>query len=89
LFVDYRFGESPFSLGGWLEYFTSNGYEAWFLNPGSQGYGFVIGPTWSPEWAKKHLFVRADLGLLHLTRLGIPGSVGYGGSGPTGTRLLL
>ena len=81
LFANYKFGESPFSLGGWLEYFTSNGHEAWYLNPGSQGYGFVIGPTWSPEFAKKHLFVRADLGVLHLTQAGNPGSAGYGGSG--------
>jgi hypothetical protein len=81
LFANYKLGDSPFSLGGWLEYFTSNGHEAWFLNPGSQGYGLVAGPTWSPEWAQKHLFVRGDIGLLHLTKLGVPGSTGYGSSG--------
>jgi hypothetical protein len=81
LFANYKLGNSPFSLGGWLEYFTSNRHEAWFLNPGSQGYGVVVGPTWSPDWAKKHLFVRGDMGLLHLTNVGIPGSSGYGSSG--------
>jgi hypothetical protein len=81
LFANYQFGESPFSLGGWLEYFTSNGPDAWFLNPGAQGFGMVVGPTWSPDRAKKHLFVRAEVGLLHLITVGTPGSVGYGSSG--------
>jgi hypothetical protein len=81
LFANYQFGESPFSLGGWFQYFTSNGPEAWFLNPGAQGVGVVVGPTWSPAWAKKHLFVRGEAGLLHLITVGAPGSVGYGSSG--------
>ena len=80
LFANYQFGDSPFSLGGWLEYFTSNGPNSWFLNPGAQGFGMAVGPTWSPDWAKKHLFVRGDVGLLHLTTVGVPGSVGYGSS---------
>jgi hypothetical protein len=81
LFANYKLGESPFSIGGWLQYFTSNGNQAWFLNPGSQGYGLVVGPTWSPDWAKKHLFVRGELGLLHLTTVGNSGSAGFGSSG--------
>ena len=81
LFANYQFGESPFSLGGWFQYFTSNGPETWFLNPGAQGVGVVVGPTWSPAWAKKHLFVRGEAGLLHLITVGAPGSVGYGSSG--------
>ena len=81
LFANYQFGSSPFSLGGWLEYFTSNGPETWFLNPGAQGWGMVIGPTWSPEPTKKHLFVRGEVGLLHLTNVGAPGSVAYGSAG--------
>ena len=80
LFVNYQFGESPFSLGGWLEYFTSNGPNSWFLNPGAQGFGMAVGPTWSPDWAKKHLFVRGEAGVLHLTTVGASGSVGYGSS---------
>jgi hypothetical protein len=81
LFANYKFGDSPFSLGGWVQYFTSNGSAFWFLNPGAQGVGMAIGPTWSPPWANKHFFVRGDVGLIHLTNVGIPGSVAYGGSG--------
>ena len=78
LFANYKFGNSPFSLGGWLQYFTSNGSEAWFLNPGAQGIGVVLGPTWSPDWAKQHLFVRGEAGVIHLISIGAPGSAGYG-----------
>ncbi len=81
LFANYQFAGSPFSLGGWLQYFTSNGPETWFLNPGAQGFGLVVGPTWSPAWAKKHLFVRGEVGLLHLTKVDTSGSVAYGSSG--------
>lgn len=81
LFANYQFTDSPFSLGGWLQYFTSNGRETWFLNPGAQGVGMVVGPTWSPDWAKKHLFLRGEAGLMHLIAVGVPGSVGYGSSG--------
>ena len=34
-----------------------------------------------PAWAKKHLFVRGEVGFLHLITVGVPGSVGYGSSG--------
>lgn len=81
LFANYKFDNSPFSLGGWVQYFTSNGPAAWFLNAGSQGFGMVVGPAWSPRWAKNHLFLRGDAGYLHLIRIGAPGSVGYGSSG--------
>jgi hypothetical protein len=81
VFANYQLGASPYSIGGWVEYFTSNGSETWFLNPGAQGVGMVVGPTWSPDWAKKHLFVRGEAGLLHLLTIGTPGSSGYNGSG--------
>jgi hypothetical protein len=64
-----------------MQYFTSDGPETWFLNPGAKGFGVAAGPTWSPGWAKKHLFVRAEAGVLHLSTVGRPGSVGYGSSG--------
>jgi Putative beta-barrel porin-2, OmpL-like. bbp2 len=80
LFVNYQFKDSEFSVGGWFEYFTSNGAQSWFLNPGAQGVGLAVGPTWSPSWAKKHLFVRGDVGALHLISIGTPGSAGYGSS---------
>ncbi len=78
VFANYHFEGTSISLGGWGEYFSSNGPEYWFLGPGAQGLGFAVGPTWSPEWAKKHLFVRGDIGYLHLARIGNPGSIGYG-----------
>jgi len=81
IFGNYKFGESPFSLGAWAQYFTSSGTEFWFLNPGAQGFGMAIAPTWTPPWAKKHLFVRGDVGVIHLTSVGTPGSVAYGSSG--------
>ena len=81
LFANYKFGESPFSLGAWAQYFSSNGSALWFLNPGAQGFGVAIGPTWTPPWANKHLFVRGDVGVLHLTNVGGPGSIAYGSSG--------
>ncbi len=77
LFADYAFGKSPYSLGGWVEYFSSNGPGFWFLNPGAQGYGLSVTPTWQ----NKNLFVRGDLGLLHLTKVGYAGSTGYGANG--------
>ena len=81
LFANYKFGNSPFSIGAWGQYFSSNGSAFWFLNPGAQGFGMVIGPTWSPTWADKHLFLRGDVGVIHLTNVGAPGSVAYGSSG--------
>jgi hypothetical protein len=81
LFANYQLGDSPYSIGGWVEYFTSNGPDTWFLNPGAQGVGMVVGPTWSPAWAKKHLFVRGEAGVLHLLTIGTPGSSGYNSTG--------
>ena len=81
LFANYQFGDLPFSVGAWGQYFSSNGSAFWFLNPGAQGFGMAIGPTWTPPWAKKHLFVRGDVGVIHLTNVGAPGSVAYGSSG--------
>lgn len=74
LFANYQFGKSPYSLGGWVEYFASNGPDSWFLNPGSKGFGVSLTPTWQG----KYLFLRGDLGLLHLTDIGTAGSPGYG-----------
>ncbi|MGH7043551.1 MAG: outer membrane beta-barrel protein [Acetobacteraceae bacterium] len=74
LFASYQFGKSPYSLGAWVQYFASRGPDNWFLNPGAQGFGLSISPTWQHE----HLFVRGDLGVIHLTTIGTPGSSGYG-----------
>jgi hypothetical protein len=81
LFANYKFADTPFSLGAWAQYFSSNGSAFWFLNPGAQGYGIAVAPTWTPTWANKHLFVRGDVGVIHLTKIGTPGSIAYGSSG--------
>lgn len=77
VFANYQFGKSPWSLGGWVQYFNSNGPDAWFLNAGSQGVGFSIAPTWQG----KYLFVRGDIGFIHLSKVGVPGSAAYTASG--------
>jgi hypothetical protein len=77
VFADYQFGKSDYSLAGWGEYFTSKGPDNWFINAGAKGVGISIAPTWQ----KNDLFVRGDVGLLHLTTVGVPGSPGYGASG--------
>ncbi|MCF3947710.1 porin [Acidiphilium sp. AL] len=77
LFADYQFGKSPYSIGAWAEYFSSNGPDNWFINPGAQGIGVSISPTWQ----HKYLFVRGDVGLLHLTKFSNNGSRGYGNDG--------
>jgi hypothetical protein len=71
IFANYQFGKSPYSLGSFVEYFTSSGPDNWFLNPGAQGFGISVTPTWQG----KYLFVRGDIGLLHLTQIsntGVP-----------------
>ncbi len=75
VFANYQFGKSPYSIGGWVEYFDSNGPDAWFLNPGSRGFGVSVTPTWQG----KYLFVRGDVGFLHLTSLGDTTNPAYAG----------
>jgi hypothetical protein len=77
VFADYQFGKSDYSLAGWGEYFTSNGPDNWFINPGAQGVGVSVSPTWQD----KNLFVRGDVGLMHLTKFSNNGSRGYGNDG--------
>ena len=85
VFADYQFGKSPYSLGGFIEYFSNTGQNAFFLNPRSQGFGISLTPTWQG----KYLFVRGDIGWIHLTSLGDSTVAGYaggygGGAAPTG-----
>jgi hypothetical protein len=81
VFTDYQFGASPWSLGSFVEGFSSNGPDYWYLNPHAAGWGISITPTWQ----HKNLFVRASSGLLHLTSIGT--GVGYG-SGQNGRNQL-
>jgi hypothetical protein len=85
VFADYSIGTSPYSIGSWVEFWTSHTSNQdgvnWFIGPNSQGVGASISPTWQ----YKDLFARADVGGLYLTNNKFDGSkYGYGGSFGTG-----
>ncbi len=77
--TDYQFGQSPWSVGGQFFYYKNNGPQAWYLNAHSGGFGVGVTPTWQHG----NLFARGEVGLLHLTNLGIPAA--GGGFGASGT----
>jgi hypothetical protein len=72
LFSTYTFGKSPYSIGGWIEYFDSHSSSlnqngpvdsaSWFVGPNSEAIGFAV----SPAWQYKNLFARANAGYLYL-----------------------
>ncbi|NNM57170.1 outer membrane beta-barrel protein [Acidocella sp.] len=66
VFGDYSFANTPYSLGGWVEYFTSHtsslDNSTWFIAPDAEAVGFSATPTWQ----YKDLFARADVGYLYL-----------------------
>ncbi len=87
LFSTYTFGTSPYSIGGWAEYFDSHASVEnmaqntanWFVGPNAEAVGFAVSPTWQ----YKDLFARANAGYLYLLNNKAPdgGTFGYGGSG--------
>ena len=75
---DYSFANTPYSLGGWLEYEKSQGEGNWFVGPNSEAVGFAVSPTWQ----YKDLFARVNAGGLYLLNNKYDGvSYGYGDSG--------
>ena len=62
VFGDYTFGNTPYSLGGWVEYEKSQGHGDWFVGPNSEAIGFAVSPTWQ----YKDLFARVNGGGLYL-----------------------
>jgi hypothetical protein len=62
LFGQYNFGTSPYSIGAWVEYATSNGAADWFINPGARLVGGSIGPAWQ----YKDIYTRLTGGFVHL-----------------------
>jgi hypothetical protein len=84
VFADYSLSStSPYSVGAWVEYFTSHTSAAdettWFIGPDAQGAGLSVTPTWQ----YKDLFARADAGyiyLLHNKAADGVTSYGYGDS---------
>ncbi|HTQ70934.1 MAG TPA: hypothetical protein VMH92_05505 [Acidocella sp.] len=78
LFGDYSLANTPYSLGGWVEYSKSTGNSTWFVGPQSE----VIGAALSPTWQYKDLFARVNAGAVYLLNNKADGvSYGYGNSG--------
>ncbi len=78
VFGDYSFANTPYSLGGWVEYENSQGEGTWFVGPNSEAAGFAVSPTWQ----YKDLFARLNGGGLYLLNNKHDGvSYGYGNSG--------
>ncbi len=75
----YNFGTSPYSLGAFVEYFSSQGPDFWFIAPGAAGEGVSVSPTWQ----YKNLFIRADAGALYLNAVSnqYDSAFGYGEKG--------
>jgi hypothetical protein len=76
LILDYSFGQTPYSLGGFIEYAGSHGSDnTWFIGPGAAAVGVSVAPTWQ----RRNLFARLDAGYLYLTNNKSDGaSYGYG-----------
>jgi hypothetical protein len=81
VFADYSFGTSPYSIGSWIEGFTSHTSNqdgvSWFIGPDAEGIGASITPTWQ----YKYLFARADVGGLYLLRNKFTDTAGDSNSG--------
>ncbi len=79
LLADYSFGVTPYSIGGFVEYATSQGpSQTWYIGPDASAVGVSVAPTWQ----FKNLFARADLGYIYLTNNKADGvSYGYGANG--------
>jgi hypothetical protein len=91
VFADYSFGTSPYSIGTWVEGWTShqsagdtdtpaNNYFSWFIGPNSSG----VGVSMTPTWQYKDLFARFDAGALYLLHNKDGNGFKYG-YGPNGT----
>ncbi|HQU03746.1 MAG TPA: outer membrane beta-barrel protein, partial [Acidocella sp.] len=72
LFGDYQFtAGSPWSVGGFVEYATEtyNKAAAYTAAPDFFGYGpgaSITGISITPTWQGKNLFVRSDVGFVHV-----------------------
>jgi hypothetical protein len=79
LFAMYKFPDTHYSIAGWAEYGTSYGSAAqdlWFAAPNQKLAGFTV----APAWKYNKIYVRLNMGYVHLLNLGIP-VAGYGGQG--------
>ena len=79
LFANYKFADSPWSIGAWGEYATSHGsgpQDTWFVAPDAQLAGLAI----APADQYKQLYSRLNVGYVHLLNSGTP-AAGYGDDG--------
>jgi hypothetical protein len=81
VFGTYSFANTPYSIGGWVEYEKSQGSQfTWFVGPNSEAIGAAISPTWQ----YKYLFARANAGAIYLLNNSASGpgtTFGYGSNG--------
>lgn len=80
VFGTYAFANTPYSLGGWVEYENSQGNADWFVGPHSEAVGVALSPTWQ----YKDLFARANAGAIYLLNNSASGpgtAYGYGNNG--------
>ncbi|GAN81300.1 porin family protein [Acidocella aminolytica] len=76
VFADYSFANTPYSIGGWVQYEKSIGSQyAWFVTPNDQAVGLAVSPTWQ----YKDVFARVNAGANYLLTKTSGG--GYGNSG--------
>jgi hypothetical protein len=62
VFGNYAFSNTPYSVGGWVEYTNSQGNYDWFVGPGSEAMGAAVSPTWQ----YKDIFARFNAGAIYL-----------------------
>ena len=75
VFGTYTIPNTPYSVGGWVEYEKSIGNYTWFIGPESEAVGLALSPTWQ----YKDLFARVNAGALYLLDNKSAGtSYGYG-----------
>jgi hypothetical protein len=80
-FATYSFANTPYSIGGWVEYTKSQGSQhTWFVGPNSEAVGLAVSPTWQ----YKYLFARLNAGAIYLLQNSASGpgtTFGYNNSG--------
>lgn len=77
VFGDYAFANTPYSVGGWVSYENSNGYDSWYAGPKSEAVGIAVSPTWQ----YKDLFARANAGAEYLLNNKVFSTASYGKNG--------
>jgi hypothetical protein len=80
LFASYKFGDGPWSIGGFGEYartYGSGPQDNWFIARNAQMVGFAVGPAYQ----YKQIYSRLNLGFVHLLNQGTPSPAGFGDGG--------